>query len=241
MPLLVDHLAFAFIVLVIPVYSALEHRRLKARFEAGEPFDRIAMYRTTMLMQWSVLAILIGGWWWLERPWSDLGLAVPSGTGFFISLALGAGITVFLLWQIFQVRGLDEATRQETREGLGFIGEILPHSDQDLRHFYGVSITAGIVEEVVFRAFAIVYLMTWLNPILAVIIASLVFGLGHAYQGKAGILKTGIAGLVLGGLYVASGTLWVPIVVHILADALQGIMVRELRRPGPTTASPAAA
>ena len=36
--------------------------------------------------------------------------------------------------------------------------------------------------------------------------------------------------LALGILYVVSGSIWLPILAHILADALQGLSIRELFR-----------
>ena len=41
----------------------------------------------------------------------------------------------------------------------------------------------------------------------AVALSSLIFGLGHAYQGPAGMGKTGLVGLVMALLTVASGSL----------------------------------
>ncbi|MGA8271760.1 MAG: CPBP family intramembrane glutamic endopeptidase, partial [Candidatus Sulfotelmatobacter sp.] len=38
------------------------------------------------------------------------------------------------------------------------------------------------------------------------------------YQGWKGILSTGLVGLILAGLYVLTGNLLVPMVVHATAD-----------------------
>ena len=68
----------------------------------------------------------------------------------------------------------------------------------------------------------------------AVIVSSLAFGLAHSYQGVQGMMKTGFAGVVLALLYVGSGSIWLPILAHMLLDLLQGLAIRELYREPPS-------
>jgi len=54
---------------------------------------------------------------------------------------------------------------------------------------------------------------------IAVLLVSILFGYGHYYKGPAGIVDSGMAGLVLGGAYVLSGrNLWVCILAHGFID-----------------------
>jgi len=54
---------------------------------------------------------------------------------------------------------------------------------------------------------------------LALIAASVLFGFGHFYKGPAGIIDSGIAGLLFGGAYLLSGrNLWVPVLAHGFVD-----------------------
>lgn len=54
---------------------------------------------------------------------------------------------------------------------------------------------------------------------VAVLISSVIFGFGHTYQGEAGILLTGLAGLVFSSAYfLAKKNLWVPILMHGFYD-----------------------
>lgn len=56
---------------------------------------------------------------------------------------------------------------------------------------------------------------------LAVVLAALGFAVAHAYQGATGVAATGVAGLVLGALYVReNGRLWAPMVAHGTANTL---------------------
>ena len=54
--------------------------------------------------------------------------------------------------------------------------------------------------------------VAWL---LALAAASVLFGFGHFYKGPAGVVDSGVAGLLLGGAYLLSRrNLWVPILAH---------------------------
>jgi membrane protease YdiL (CAAX protease family) len=56
---------------------------------------------------------------------------------------------------------------------------------------------------------------------VAVVLVSVLFGYGHYYKGPAGIVDSGMAGLVLGGAYVLSGrNLWVCILAHGFIDTV---------------------
>src|SRR5580698_8485553 len=60
--------------------------------------------------------------------------------------------------------------------------------------------------------------------LIFVIVAAVVFGLAHIYQGVLGIVVTGGLGPVFCGLYFASGTLWLPIVIHAIIDLRIAVM-----------------
>ena len=57
--------------------------------------------------------------------------------------------------------------------------------------------------------------------IVGLLVSAVLFGLGHVYKGPAGILDSGIAGLLLGGVYLLSGRcLWTCVLAHGLSDTL---------------------
>ncbi|HET7746591.1 MAG TPA: CPBP family intramembrane glutamic endopeptidase [Vicinamibacteria bacterium] len=53
----------------------------------------------------------------------------------------------------------------------------------------------------------------------AVVVVAVLFGYGHYYKGPAGILDSGVAGLILGAAYLMCGrNLWVSVLAHGFID-----------------------
>ena len=92
-----------------------------------------------------------------------------------------------------------------------------------------VSITAGICEEVLFRGFMLHYLhvFPWtLDLTLALLISSLIFGVHHLYQGASGAAGTAIIGILFGLLFLLTGNLLLPIVLHGAMDLRLLVVLR---------------
>lgn len=59
------------------------------------------------------------------------------------------------------------------------------------------------------------------------------FGLAHAYQGVTGIIDEGLAGLLLGMIYLRTGrNLMVPIIAHGVQDSVDPILIFLGKYPG---------
>ena len=53
------------------------------------------------------------------------------------------------------------------------------------------------------------------------VVVSLLFGLGHFYQGPAGMIGSSVSGLLFGALYLTWGrNLWLPILAHGFSDTI---------------------
>ena len=227
---LVDHVFILLLFVLQPVHGALESRYYVARVKAGQPAERVRFYRQTAMVEWLFLVFLAAAWLDFGRPLADLGFVTSGGPGFWSGLALCAALTAYLL---YSWRSAKYASGDEKARCAGTFGDLaifVPHTTRELRNFYGVSVTAGIVEEVVYRGFVIWYLGQFMPVWGAVVVSSVAFGLGHSYQGASGALRTGLVGLAFGALYVVSGSIWLPIVAHALLDVLQGAAIHEILR-----------
>ena len=76
-----------------------------------------------------------------------------------------------------------------------------------------------MAEETIFRG----YLLLRFQPILrsataSVLLSSVIFALGHGYEGTAGLATVGTMGAVFAVVYLWRGSLVAPIVMHFLQD-----------------------
>lgn len=61
---------------------------------------------------------------------------------------------------------------------------------------------------------------------VGLIVVSILFGYGHYYKGPAGMVDSGVAGLILGAAYLLSRrNLWAAILAHGLIDTFAVIVV----------------
>jgi CAAX protease family protein len=102
---------------------------------------------------------------------------------------------------------------------VGDIRSLLPRARAELKYGVGLGLSAGIFEELLFRLGlpALLFGIIGLGP-LSFVIAALVFGMLHLYQGALGILFAALLGLVFAALYVLTGSIAAPIVLHALVD-----------------------
>ncbi len=90
---------------------------------------------------------------------------------------------------------------------------------------------AAFGEELIFRGYMMSQLIKLLGTgplalVVNLLLASTIFGLAHAYQGRSGIWSTGIVGLCLGALYILSGfNLWLPILTHGVIDTVELLLM----------------
>jgi membrane protease YdiL (CAAX protease family) len=90
-----------------------------------------------------------------------------------------------------------------------------------------VWVFVAVLEEIIFRGYLMGALselvgrssVAWIGGLL---ISSLIFGFAHAYQGPSGVISTGVIGVLIGLIYLLSGTnLWLVILVHGFIDTIQ--------------------
>jgi membrane protease YdiL (CAAX protease family) len=225
---LFDHL-FAFVlVLVAPVYTAWDMPRLARQIAADPVNARTKGYIWGIASQWGLTLVLIGAWWWIGRSPREMGLRLPDTTSAWSwSLLIAVGGIAFLGQQVFSVlRSADaQAKIREQLEAQPGVRTILPSTPRESRLFVAVSITAGICEEVLYRGYLLWYWLLLVPRGVAIAAAILAFGVGHAYQGVKGILTAGVAGAVYMAVYLLTGSLLAPIVLHAALDIVHGVII----------------
>lgn len=224
------------LAVVFPLLGVRDYRLLLRRTSEGVADARVKAYKSVLKMHWP-LTIGLLAWWLLSgNSLESMGL-IPVADGW-QWVAIGVGIFAILAQVIYLAtvsRNADKLT--EIKEQMGELSNLAPQTRTENRLFDMVSITAGVCEEILYRGLLLATLVSLVGTWPAVAITSLIFGLGHAYQGISGIAKTGLIGLVLALLTVFSGSLFIAIVLHAVVDLTSGrIMGRALRMTTPQTA-----
>ena len=228
-PGLADHAFAALIAIGFPIYSfvaflALRARRaeagprenaiIDARFEAEQ---RLGSYRATALWLLLIAAAALILWLVDQRPLGALGLTARFGAPRDISLAILAGFAAVQLLRVVSIaanRKNDEKILEQIKD----FAPMLPRDGAELRLSYVLSLVAGVTEEIVYRGYLIWYFANYLPLPAAVAAAAGVFTLAHAYEGPRAMGKIALVAIALSAVYLGTGSLLIPIIVHILID-----------------------
>jgi membrane protease YdiL (CAAX protease family) len=225
-PGIVDHLIALFLIVVAPLVGVREHARLVRGTAIGLQGIRARTYRQTLVKEWAGTSILLVAWWVAGRSWAGLGFAADTGALAWIGWGLTVVAVAGLLAQTLIVTR-NAAHLEALRTQLDALRDLIPRNAHEARLFAAVSVTAGICEEIAYRGFLLAYFAAVAGLWPAVAVSSLLFGLGHAYQGIRGVLKTSAVGLAMALLFVLTGGLWAPMLVHAVVDLTSGHMARR--------------
>ncbi len=233
---LIQHLLFLSLLVVAPLWDLYSTRKLK-RNPSSE--RKIRYYKAICTWLWiaSALAVVPIGFRPLftitpspgEIPWLFLHLWVRLLVEALIAILVVISVVLpvgTVIWKRLTKRPLKYSSA-----ALRSFSYFFPLTWTERRWWVLVCITAGACEETLFRGFMLHYLhvFPWtLNLTLALLISSVIFGLNHLYQGAGGLAGTAIVGFLFGLLFLLTGNLALPILVHVVMDLR---MLAILRSP----------
>ncbi|MGY1772867.1 CPBP family glutamic-type intramembrane protease [Blastococcus sp. SYSU D00813] len=212
-----------------PVVGAVLHRRFEGRLRTDVGARR-SFYRRLLVLEWglALLALVV----WLSAPGVDaaaVGLAWPDGWPGPVAGSLALLVVVFVVASTRALRGGALTQLPVRTEGEGRHAELpvhatlalLPRTRAERRLFTVVGVTAGVCEEWLYRGFFLAVVAAVAGDLPAgvlVAVAAVAFGLAHAYQGVGGVVTTGVLGAVMAALYLDTGSLLLPVLLHALID-----------------------
>lgn len=204
-----------FLLVALPVLLLLQ-----ARLSAGIPEDaeREAVYVSSAVSVWvlAALAMLAARFSGFSRD--DLWLRFPGLTTTLAAAAatVAAGLLLMALARLLRLR---EAP---------LLHFLLPRTGSEKIAFAGLSVSAGIAEELVFRAFLIAALMAGGAGLeVAVGLSVAVFALSHAYQGILGVLRVALLGGLLTAPMLLTGSVYPSILAHTALDLVAGLLLAD--------------
>jgi len=222
-------LAGYYVVLIgvfIPFLSIRSYYKLKAGF----PFPpKKKLHTQTLIMHalFLVLALLTS---------QRLGLLLfPSIFPERKDVAIGAATLLLMvgaMYPLWKASAIDKREKVYRR---------LPQAYSELGWWTAVSLSAGFVEEIVYRGVLFRILLYWFeNWWVAATFCAIAFALGHAVQGwKSSVIIFAIS-IVFQGLVWATGTLYVAMAVHAIYDFVAGFAYAALYKKTATRAAPSA-
>ncbi|MEU6764257.1 CPBP family intramembrane glutamic endopeptidase [Streptomyces sp. NPDC046853] len=202
------------------LYGSLARRR------DTEPRALVGYFTFVLVFWWVFAALAVAAL--LLSPGmaaADLGIAAPESP-----LTTAVVIVVFLVVTVMsgrKMRTLAEDGRNVP--GLASIRAMLPRTAQERRLAIAVAVTDGICAELVYRGLLIAFGVGVLGLDLyaAAGISVLVYALAGLYQGRSGAIAFALVGALFAGLYVSTGSLLLPVVIHV------ALSVRDLTLPEP--------
>lgn len=212
---LLDGLLLAVLLVAVPGLSTAQLPMI-----GRVPLERMPAYWSSIVTLW-----LLGTASWFvgtrEGGPAAVGLVATTWLSMLtwsVGLALG-GLSTILLFRWIGIRiGVEESP---------LLRHLLPRTPEERRVFGALSVAAGLGEEIAYRGYALTSLAPMLGMPGAAAVTSIVFGVLHGYQGLLGIVRTGVLGGLLAWGFLASGSLWPPIVAHAAIDLVAGLWLGE--------------
>jgi membrane protease YdiL (CAAX protease family) len=194
----------------------------------------VRKYCITTISAALISALVLFDWHASGRPFSALGLDVPIGIRGCIGFGLDAGLICYFVYKLLFEKPSAErdAAARRRLDAL----HILPQTHTEFLLWPFMVLAASPFEELLFRGFLIWFFTSFVGLWGAVLLSSAIFGLGHAYQGWRGILRTGLIGLGFGIAYALTQSLWWLMLAHVILNLYGGFLAAKLMRPSPAPA-----
>ncbi|MCP3016175.1 CPBP family intramembrane metalloprotease [Nocardiopsis dassonvillei] len=95
-------------------------------------------------------------------------------------------------------------------------GLLAPRTTAERAMAAGVAVTGGVFGELLYRGLFILLVASMGVPLwIAAALSVLLFSVAHLYQGWWGLVSAGASGTLFTVLYLGTGSVWVPVLVHV--------------------------
>ena len=202
---------------ILPASTVLQARAIARLGEEQLP-ARNRMYASTIIGLWGLaIAASIAA---TESGFTPqmLGIVPTTRTTFWLWVCFAITATAALV-VAFKAFGIEETPT---------LHYLIPRSATEKLTFVGVSVTAGICEELVFRGFLIAALHVATGSVLvATLVAAAAFGVSHAHQNARGGLRAGLLGLVMSVPLLVTGSVYPAVAAHAAVDLVAGLWLSK--------------
>lgn len=188
--------------------------------------SRPVIYLTVLGFQWILFGI---AWWGLRVGGVSIGSILSyrwkGWGGVWRCLLLAAACWIALFMGVAQA--LDATGMRDPDQIRRVLEMIVPRGPLELAIWTAVAVTAGFVEEVVFRGYLQRQFTAWTrNHLAGIALSAIVFGAGHLYQGVASALLILVIGFGFSLTAYATRSLVPGVIAHAWEDLFSGIAGR---------------
>ena len=207
------------LTVVVPALGYIRFRQLRDRTVPSRM--KLTVYGRTVAVQWfltaAMLLVLRRHGLSVGDAGERLGDARLTFEVTFAVLVVLAVVAPFVLWRVRRT------PPERLAAAIGSLRGFVPTFGVEMGAFVMVCLTTGFCEEMLYRGWMVNILRAATGSTWAAVAAtSIIFGVGHAYQGVKGMLRTVFVGLQLAILYVWLGSLIPGQVLHAGADLIAG-------------------
>ncbi|WP_409305007.1 CPBP family intramembrane glutamic endopeptidase [Peribacillus sp. SCS-155] len=205
-----------FLVGIYPFWDKKYTRKLEV---TQQERDRIAYFKYVIYSEWTVALLIVAVVAVTSTTFTDIGFSLPAENSS-QSLGIMTGFLVAVFGTMFLMMKLPFYQRYQQKQAEP-VSYLFPTGKLDKRFGIMAAITAGICEEIIYRGFLMHFLSSspfHLEDLILGLTAAAIFGLAHYYQGWKGVLGTALVGFALSRVYVSTGSLLFPILLHIAID-----------------------
>lgn len=208
---------FLLIILAVflPVNGILSGKKIK-QFFTDHPGSRMFFFKQTTVLQTVMTILVLGAMAFNNDSIDVIGLGFIREPIYILSLIM-TGLLGWWLEHLMVTRYSQDMLRRDAKKDAAVLF-IFPRTDEELKWAIGVSWTVGVCEEILFRGFLYWQLVQWVDVIPALLMTNLLFGIVHYATGlKNATLAFGL-GILFSLIFLYTGSLWLPILMHILID-----------------------
>jgi membrane protease YdiL (CAAX protease family) len=216
-------LIFVVLGVVIPWRGRVRLRKLLA-MPVSSTREKLALYGATIGFQWLLTGLV--AWRAIARGLTvdELGFARRGSVELVLWTLFGTVLLCTFQW--FNLRRISRMSGPTPDLMRKLAERLLPSAGklEEFAPYCALAVTAGVCEEFLYRGFAMAALSRVGAPAwTVVVISSVLFGLAHAYQGRGGIIGTGILGTLFAWIRLVFGSLLPVVVWHAAVDITAGV------------------
>lgn len=216
-----DYIAILLLLSVVVPWNGARRVHSILRSPMTGP-GRIALYLTTITLQWSVAAIIA---WRCIRggiTLRSLGLQLPHPLRQIASILV---ISAFLVTsQLLAVRRIAHQPPDDRGHMARLAEQLVPRSMREGVIAILLLLTVAICEEFIYRGFIEAWFQSLTSSAVGGgVISAAFFAVAHSYQGRRGVLSTFLIGLMFSGVRVWTDGLLASMAIHLVVDLSAGI------------------